>query len=137
MTRLPTMKTTLVLLLILLMVFGLSVRGQNSTNLSFREAENALERAFQYLDDGKVKFKEATINRGDVEPLEVTYDLGKPEKRISVAFRITSTVKSNYAEYAYEVLYLHLDDNGNLRGQSTGRHEGAVPVKQWKIVPNQ
>jgi hypothetical protein len=126
------MKTTRVLLVILLRVFGLSVRWQNSTNLSFREAENALERAFQYIDDGKVKF-----NRYALEPLEVTYDLGKPERLISVTFRITSTVKSNYAEYAYDVLCLQLDESGNLRAQSTGRREGAVPVKQWKIVPNQ
>ena len=126
------MKTTLVLLLMFLMVLGLSVHGQNSTKLSFREAENALERAFQCFDDGQVKF-----NRYAVEPLEVTYDLGKPEKMITVTFRITSTVKSNYSEYAYEVLSLRLDESGNLQGQSTGRRVGAVPVKQWKIVPNQ
>jgi len=128
------MKTTLVLFLMFLLVPGLSVRGQNNTKLSFREAEKALEWAFQCFDDGQVKF-----NRYAVEPLEVTYDLGlgKPEKMITVTFRITSTVKSNYSEYAYEVLSLQLDESGNLRGQSTGRRVGAVPVKQWKIVPNQ
>jgi membrane-associated protease RseP (regulator of RpoE activity) len=104
--------------------------------LPFREPQKALEKAFEYIDGGKVRFKDAAVKHDDVEPLSVSYGFGQEAKRIAVEFRVKSTVSSNYSEYVYGVLSVQLDEQGRLLGQSEGEHHGAVPTKQWKILPN-
>ncbi len=111
--------------------------------LRFREAQKALEKAFAYIDAGKVQFKDVTVKHDDVEPLSVSYGFDNREnsalreKMITVDFRVKSTIRSNYAEYVYEDLLVHLDELGRLVGASTGEHQGEVPTKQWKILPHQ
>lgn len=101
----------------------------------FAEARKAVDRAFDYIDRGKIQYKDVTVTRDDVEPLSVSYNFDRPEREITVNFRVKSTVQSNYFELVYGIVSVNLDDQGYLLSQSTGEAHGGVPTKQWKIAP--
>jgi membrane-associated protease RseP (regulator of RpoE activity) len=109
--------------------------SEQNAILPFREAHKALEKAFEYIDAGKVQYKDATVKHDDVEPLSVSYDFDQREKLITVNFRVKSAVRSNYVEHVDGVLSIRLDEQGRLRGQNTGEWHGGVPTKEWKITP--
>jgi membrane-associated protease RseP (regulator of RpoE activity) len=109
--------------------------SEQNAILPFREAHKAVEKAFEYIDAGKVQYKDATVKHDDVEPLSVSYGFAQPGKEITVNFRVKSAVRSNYFEHVDGVLSIHLDEQGRLRGQNTGEWHGGVPTKEWKITP--
>jgi hypothetical protein len=128
------MRTRSVLLVLLVLPAYLGFSDENPA-LPFRDAQKALQKAFEYIDSGKVQFKDNTIKHGDVEPVSVSYGFEEGKNLISVDFRVKSAVKSNYSEYVHGMLSVQLDEHGKLRGQSTYERHGTVPSKQWKITP--
>ena len=109
--------------------------GQDAV-LSFRDAQRALDRALAFIDGGKIQFQNATVTRDEVEPLRVDYGFDQPDPLITVEFKMKNSASSNYAEYAYEVLSVQFDEEGQLRGQFGGNLRGEFPSKQWKLLPH-
>lgn len=129
------MKMRAVLLFVSLVLPACVATTEQTAILPFGEAQKALGKAFEYIDAGKIRFKNAVVKHDDVEPVSVSYGFDRPEKLITVDFRVKSTVRSNYFEYVYGIVSIFLDQRGELRGQTGGEHQGGPPSKEGKIIP--